>query len=91
VASLWVVGISADVEDLMEFVVLSKTVDEVVDSSDCTIGFVMYVDVLCSVVGISGKIDVLISLSNVDDNRFSNTSEVVAIALRELVNVDVIV
>jgi hypothetical protein len=86
-----VVGISADVEDLMKFVVVSKTVGEIVDSSDCTIGLVMYVDVLCSVVGISGKIDVFISLSSVDDNRSSNISEVVVITLIALVNVDVIV
>jgi hypothetical protein len=45
VASLRVVGISTDVEDLMELEIASKIVGEIVDSSDCTIGLVMYVDI----------------------------------------------
>jgi hypothetical protein len=91
VASKRVVGISTDVKDSIELVIDLKTVGEIVDSSDSTVGLVMNVDILYSVVEISGKIDVLISLSSVDDNSSSNTSEVVVITLRELVNVDVIV
>ncbi len=91
VASKRVVGISTDVKDSIELVIDSKTVGEIVDSSDSAVGLVMNLDILYGVVAISGKIDVLISLSSVDDNKSSNTSEVVVITLRELVNVDVIV
>jgi hypothetical protein len=90
VASLAVVGISADVENLIELEIVSNTVGEIVRSSDCAIELVMNVDSLGSIVEISGKVDVVISFSSVDNNMSWETSEVLVMTLIELVDVDVI-
>jgi len=91
VVSLRVVGISADVEDLIVLEMFSKTASEAVDSSHTIEGVVINVDSLCRVVKVSGKIVVIISLPNVDVNLSSNFSEVVVMALISLVDVDIIV
>jgi len=86
-----VVGIFADVEDLIELEILSKSVSEIVDSSDTAIGLVKNVDIVCGLVVISRKFVVCFSLSSVDDNLSSNSSEVVVITLISVVDVDVTV
>jgi hypothetical protein len=85
-----VVGISVDVEVSLELETVSETVCEIVDSLDCVIEVVMNVNSLGSGVEVSGKVDILISLSSVDDNMSLNTSEVVVMTLIELVDGDVI-
>jgi hypothetical protein len=84
-----VLGISTDSDDVIELEEVSKRVGETVDSSDCTIEFVMYVDILCSVVEVLGKIDVSLSVSSVDDNVLSTTFEVLVMIL--LVFIDVVI
>jgi hypothetical protein len=89
VVSLRVVGISADADDLMEFELVSRTVNEAVDSSNKMEGLLIDVDSLCRVVKVSGKIVVVISLPNSDDDLSSNSSEVVVMALISLLDVDI--
>ncbi len=94
VDSLVEVSISAsgdDVEDLMELETVSKKVDEIVDPSNIMIGLLVNVAELCAVVDFSGKIDVLISLSSVDENMSSTLSEVLVMALLGLVDIDIVV
>jgi len=86
-----VVGIPTDVEDLMELEIVSKKVDEIVDPSNIMIGLLVNVAELCAVVDISEKIDVLISLSSVDENMSSTLSEVLVMALLGLVDIDIVV
>jgi hypothetical protein len=90
VVSVRAVGISADVEDFVELDIVSITVGEIVDLSDKNIGLLINVDILSSLVVLSGNIDVLASFSSVDDSLSSNTSEVVVMKLLALVDVDVI-
>jgi hypothetical protein len=86
-----VVGIFADVEDLIELEIISKSVSEIVGSSDTAIGLVKNVDIVCGLVVISRKFVVCFSLSSVDDNLSSNSSKVVVITLISVVDVDVTV
>ncbi len=85
-----VVGISVGSKDSIELEMLSKMVGKIVDFSVSMIELVVNVDELCGAVDISGKIDVLISLSSVEESSSSSTSEVVVMKLLALVDVEVI-
>jgi hypothetical protein len=76
---LAVVGISVDIEDLTELEIVSKRVADIVDSSDCATELVMDVEPLGSIVEISGKFDVVISFSSVDNIIF--VSKVIRLVL----------
>jgi len=91
VASIRVVGISVVAIDLIEFEILWKTVGNIVDSSASIIELVVNVDEVCGVVDISGKIDVLMSLSSVDENISSTSMEVLEMTLLALVDVAIVV
>jgi hypothetical protein len=91
VVSLGSLDICTTVAGLIELIIVSETICDIVDSSDCAIELLMNVDSLGSVVEISGEVDLVISFSSVDVNTFSIASEVVVMALIELVDVDVIV
>jgi hypothetical protein len=69
--------VSVEVEDSIELDVVSKIVGKIVDSLESMVGLVTNVDSSFRFVENSGEIDVLLSLSSVDDRLFSNTSEVV--------------
>lgn len=80
---------AVNVEDSMEFDIVSKILDEVVAVFDAVTELVFNVDSLYKSVEIFGTIVVVLLLFSVDDNWFSNTSEVVIMPFISLDDVGV--